>query len=69
MKHGCTASPIAGGSIASGKFSIAPQRGLMPGKFRVEITASRPGDKKARAPITGEMVTIEEQYLPAKYNE
>ena len=64
-----TASPSAGGNIAGGKFSIAPERGLLPGKFRVEITASRPTGEKAVAPITGKMVTIEEQYLPAKYNE
>jgi hypothetical protein len=64
-----TASPSAGGDIAGGKFSIAPERGLMPGKFRVEITASRPTGEKAVAPITGKMVAIEEQYLPAKYNE
>ena len=64
-----TASPSAGGKITSGKFSIAPERGLLPGKFRVEITASRPTGEKAVAPITGKMVTIQQQYLPAKYNE
>jgi hypothetical protein len=64
-----TASPSAGGNILNGKFTIAPERGLLPGKFRVEITASHHTGKTAPAPITGKMIPIEEQYLPAKYNE
>jgi hypothetical protein len=64
-----TTSPSAGANVVSGKFSIAPEQGLLPGKFRVEITASRLSGKKAPAPLTGEMITIEEQYLPAKYNQ
>jgi hypothetical protein len=64
-----TASPSAGGEIRGGRFSIAPERGLLPGKYRVEITASRPGTQKLPAPFTGQMTAIEEQYLPVKYNE
>jgi hypothetical protein len=63
-----TASPSAGGTILDGKFSISPERGLSPGKFRVEITASRPGNELGRDLLTGKMVAVEEQYLPARYN-
>ena len=41
---------------------------MLPGKFRVEITASRITDKKIRDRLTGNMVTLEEQYIPQKYN-
>jgi hypothetical protein len=40
----------------------------MPGKFRVEITAIRKTDKKVQDPILG-LVPLEEQYIPAKYND
>lgn len=63
-----TASPSAGAGIVAGRFRIAQEQGLLPGKFRVEITASRPAGKMAPAPLTGELVAVEEQYLPAKYN-
>ena len=63
-----TASPSAGGDIVKGKFSIVPKGGLLPGKFRVEITASRLTDKKVMDPMRGKMVTLEEQIIPAKYN-
>ncbi len=49
------------------EFSISPQLGLLPGGFRVEITASRPTGKQFRD-LVGNMVTLEEQYIPAKYN-
>jgi hypothetical protein len=63
-----TASPSAGGEIVGGKFSVSPTKGLLPGKFRVEITASRITDKKVRDRLTGDLVPLEEQYIPAKYN-
>jgi hypothetical protein len=64
-----TASPSAGADIANGKFSVASKGGVLPGKFRVEITASRKTDKKIRDRLTGNMVPLEEQYIPARYNE
>ena len=64
-----TASPSAGAQIVDGKFSIARERGLLPGKFRVEITASHPTDRKVRDRMTGATVTAIDQYLPARYNE
>ena len=55
--------------MRSGKVDAADaaQRGLLPGKFRVEITALRPTGKQFRD-LVGNMVTLEEQYIPAKYN-
>lgn len=39
----------------------------MAGRFRVEITASRPGDSFVPG-IDGQMVPAYEQFLPARYN-
>lgn len=63
-----TASPSAGGEIVGGKFLVSSAKGLLPGKFRVEITASRVTDRKVRDRLTGNLVPLEEQYIPAKYN-
>ena len=63
-----TASPSAGAEIVGGKFSIASKGGLLPGKFRVEITAMRLTDKERLDHFSGKTVTISEQYIPAKYN-
>jgi len=63
-----TASPSAGANVTDGRFSVAAEGGLLPGKFRVEITASRLTNKRAVDPFSGKMVTLEEQYIPAKYN-
>ncbi len=64
-----TKSPTAGAQIVDGKFSIPAKGGTFTGKFRVEITASRPSGKKIPSPMTGEMMDATEQYLPAKYNK
>ena len=63
-----TTSPSAGAKITDGEFSVDSERGLLPGKFRVEITASRPASKKVFDRFSGKMVALEEQYIPAKYN-
>jgi hypothetical protein len=62
-----TTSPSAGGDIVGGRFSIAAEKGLLPGVFRVEITASRLTGKQIRDPLRG-MVPEEIQFIPAKYN-
>jgi len=41
----------------------------MPGKFRVEITAMRPSGKMVPNRFTGNMMMLEEQYVPDKYNK
>lgn len=63
-----TASPSAGAKITGGEFSVAPEGGLLPGKFRVEITASRPTGEKFRTRFSEQMVARQEQYIPDKYN-
>jgi hypothetical protein len=64
---GNTSSPTAGAKIVDGKFSIASGVGLLAGEFRVEITASRPTNKTIRTP-RGVFSNVDEQYLPARYN-
>ena len=64
-----TKSPTAGAQIVDGNFTVAAKGGTFAGKFRVEITASRPSGKKIPHPMTGEMIEATEQFLPAKYNK
>ena len=63
-----TGGPSSGGEIAGGQFSIAAERSVFPGVFRVEITANRGTGKKQIYEITGEEFEIRAQYLPARYN-
>ena len=64
-----TASPTAGASITRGQFSIAAAGGVFPGKFRVEITSTRPSTN--RVPNLrggGWFENVDEQFLPSRYN-
>lgn len=63
-----TISPSGGAKIVNGEFSIATKGGLLPGIFRVGITASRPTNKKIFDHFSGKQVTFDEQYIPATYN-
>jgi hypothetical protein len=63
-----TAGPTAGAEIAAGKFAILASGGPFAGKFRVEITASRPGSQKVTDRFTGKLVDAYEQFIPKKYN-
>ena len=64
----------AGGVIEDGSYSIA-SKGPLPGKYLVQITASRPTGEMVEAPTigpgseAGTMVEQTEQYIPANYNE
>jgi hypothetical protein len=61
--------PSAGGDIVDGHFAITPAAGVMSGKFRVEITASRKTGRKVKDAILGKMVDEYEQYIPPRYND
>lgn len=63
-----SSSPTAGGAVAAGTFSIDRNGGPMAGRFRVEITASRPVGRTTIDIETGERVQDLEQYLPPRYN-
>jgi hypothetical protein len=63
-----SSSPTAGGAITAGTFSIDRNGGPMAGRFRVEITASRPVGRTTIDIETGERVQDLEQYLPPRYN-
>ena len=63
-----TNSPTAGCEIRGGKFAITPERGLLPGTFRVEISAMRPTGGHYIESITKRPVEKLEQTLPARYN-
>lgn len=63
-----TGGPTAGAQIVDGKFAISAAGGPFAGKFRVEITASRPSSQKVADRFTGKLVDSFEQFIPRKYN-
>ena len=65
--QGDTSSPTAGAPITGGKFSVPSNAGVFAGKFRVEITASRPSGKTVHT-SRGVFTNPDEQYLPVRYN-
>jgi hypothetical protein len=63
-----TKGPTAGATIAGGKFLVSAAGGPFAGKFRVDITASRPSGKKIADRFTGKLTDECEQFIPARYN-
>ncbi len=58
----------SGGQIIDGAFELSAERGPSPGKYRVEITGSRPTGKTEFDIDLKKEVDIEEQFLPPRYN-
>jgi hypothetical protein len=66
---GDTEGPSAGGHVQAGRYAIAAARGPFPGRYRVEITASRKTGRVVMAEGFGdETIDESEQFIPAKYN-
>ena len=63
-----TKGPTAGAKLKDGAFNIAADGGTFTGKFRVEITATRPSNRKVMDPESGQMVNAPLQFIPPKYN-
>lgn len=65
-----TPGPTAGATIENGEFTVSGDKGVLAGKFRVEITAVRPSTtNKIFDYETRQMVNVPEQFIPARYNE
>ena len=64
-----TTSPSAGSAISQGEFHIAAESGLLPGTFRVEITARRATGEKRYDDVMGKEYDVVEQFLPPQYNK
>ncbi len=62
------AGSTSGGQVIDGSFSLTADRGPSPGKYRVEITGSRPTGKTEFDIDLKKQVDIEEQFLPPKYH-
>jgi len=60
--------PKAAAAIEQGTYAIAPQDKLLPGKYRVEISWSKPTGKKIPSADPGIMADETREAVPAKYN-
>jgi hypothetical protein len=59
----------AGAVISAGSYSIAAEKGLPPGKYRVRINASQGGEKAAgTAPPGPTTAAAPKSLIPPKYN-
>ncbi len=63
-----TKSPTAGSEIVGGGYEVDADKGVLPGKFRVEIRALRPADKPVFDHLTGKPRQGYEQFLPEQFN-
>jgi len=66
------AGPSAGGTIQQGKYALAGDAGVLPGKKTVRITAVRKTGKQVAGGLSGDsdtMVDEVEKYIPAIYNQ
>jgi hypothetical protein len=66
------AGPVAGGTIQNGKYRLASEGGVVPGKMIVRISAVRATGRKVEAgppAPPGKMVDEVSPYIPAIYNE
>jgi hypothetical protein len=67
-----TSSPTAGAIIEDGRFSVPAEKGLMKGKFRVEISAMRATSQTDQSlnVASGQMEVVEklESIVPPRYN-
>ena len=63
-----TSGPAAGGKITDGQFTIAAAKGVMPGSYHVEISASKKTGKKVMDVPLGTMRDEIIQLIPPRYN-
>ena len=59
----------AGGPIAKGEYSVAPDNGANAGSYRVEVRWLRPTGEKYKDDDTGQMIDVVKEAIPPKYNE
>jgi hypothetical protein len=58
-----------GGQITGGKFSIAREQGLVPGKYNVAINAAAKTERTKPAQVGGgKMSDLAKELIPAEYN-
>lgn len=65
---GETGGPTMGGTVEDGRFVVASEL-VLPGRFRVEIVASRETGRTQIDDVTKRPVPVIEQYIPPDYNQ
>jgi hypothetical protein len=58
---------MSGGVIKDGKYAVAAEQGLQPGKYIVRISVAKPGTVAAE-PVPGESGPPAEELVPPEYN-
>ena len=61
-----TEAPMTGGLVRDGRYAVEARGGVLPGTYRVEVTAYRSRPQAAGADV--EKADAAGQYLPAKFN-
>lgn len=59
---------ISGGMIKDGKFSIAADKGLPPGKYRVRISSPEEGSAGAAPAMPGDPAPVAKERIPPEYS-
>ena len=63
-----TKGPSAGGTITNGAYLVIAENGVLPGRFRVEITASQATGRQLVDRSSAERIAERTNYVPARYN-
>lgn len=65
-----TKGPVSGGAIGNGRYQVPRAVGLVEGRYRVEISATRKTGKMVQAPLAppGKMVEEYGEAIPPRFN-
>lgn len=64
-----TDAPSAGSAITNGSYSVPADKGLMAGRYRVEITGRKLTGRKVEAGVKGPVIDEVIELVPRRYNK